>query len=190
VSTQSDSLKALRDMNDDELLEHLRLTRRKLFEIRFQQATGQVENHRQIRDLRHEIARTMTVQIEAQRQPAFEGPTGPAGLGAPPGRAPRKSPRPGPSLARHPSASESSVAEGAKPAVPSVARHPSTPESSVAEGAKSAVPSVARHPLAAEAQEPVSESAAELPAPPARRVRRTRAAALPVDDESVENGDE
>ncbi|HEV3123446.1 MAG TPA: 50S ribosomal protein L29 [Candidatus Dormibacteraeota bacterium] len=56
----------LRDMSADELDEHLRQQRRKLFEVRFQQATGQVENHRQIRQLRREIARVMTVQIQAR----------------------------------------------------------------------------------------------------------------------------
>jgi large subunit ribosomal protein L29 len=64
----------LRAMSPDELDEHLRQQRRKLFEVRFQQATGQVENHRQIRQLRREIARVMTVQIEAHAaaHPAVE----------------------------------------------------------------------------------------------------------------------
>lgn len=67
MSKRTEALKALRDMNDAELDEHLRQQRRRLFEMRFQQATGQVENHRQIRDIRREIARTMTTQIELQR---------------------------------------------------------------------------------------------------------------------------
>jgi large subunit ribosomal protein L29 len=67
VNKRAESIKALREMNDAELAEHLRVQRRKLFEIRFQQATGQVENHRQVRAVRREIARTMTVQIEAER---------------------------------------------------------------------------------------------------------------------------
>ena len=66
MSRQVEAVKALRDMSADELAEHLRQTRRKLFEVRFQQATGQVENHRQVRELRREIARTMTLQIEAR----------------------------------------------------------------------------------------------------------------------------
>ena len=33
---------------------------------------GQVENHRQVRELRQEIARTLTVQIEAERRAAAE----------------------------------------------------------------------------------------------------------------------
>jgi large subunit ribosomal protein L29 len=67
MSKQQERVKVLRDMSEDELVEHLRLQRRKLFEVRFQQATGQVENHRQVRELRRELARAMTVQIEARR---------------------------------------------------------------------------------------------------------------------------
>ena len=67
MSKQTEAIKALRDMTDAELGDHLRQQRRHLFELRFQQATGQVENHRQIRDTRREIARTMTVQIEIEK---------------------------------------------------------------------------------------------------------------------------
>ena len=83
MSKRTEALKMLRDMNETELVEHLRLQRRRLFEMRFQQATGQVENHRQIRDIRHEIARTMTMQIELQRvvhaaEPVEAKPAAPA----------------------------------------------------------------------------------------------------------------
>ena len=67
MSKRAEAIKLLRDFTDAELEEHLRQQRRKLFELRFQQATGQVENHRQVREVRREIARTMTVQIELQR---------------------------------------------------------------------------------------------------------------------------
>jgi large subunit ribosomal protein L29 len=67
MSKDSDALDKLRDLSDEELQTHLLAQRRKLFEIRLQQATGQVENHSQIRHIRREIARAMTVQMEAQR---------------------------------------------------------------------------------------------------------------------------
>ena len=67
MSKQLERVKVLREMSPEDLMEHLRQQRRKLFEVRFQQATGQVENHRQVRELRREIARAMTVQIEARR---------------------------------------------------------------------------------------------------------------------------
>ena len=67
MTQRHEVLDTLRKMTDDELLDHLRQQRRKLFEVRFQQATGQVDNHRQVRVIHKEIARAMTVQMEAQR---------------------------------------------------------------------------------------------------------------------------
>ena len=67
MSKNDTGLDKLRGMDDDELHAHLMAQRRKLFEIRLQQATGQVENTAQIRQIRREIARAMTVQMEAQR---------------------------------------------------------------------------------------------------------------------------
>jgi large subunit ribosomal protein L29 len=64
VSKNVEAVNALRSMNADELDGYLRQQRRRLFEVRFQQAAGQVENHRQLREIRREIARTMTLQIE------------------------------------------------------------------------------------------------------------------------------
>jgi large subunit ribosomal protein L29 len=73
MSKRTDHVEELRAMGDDELADHLRQQRRKLFEVRFQQATGQVENHRQIRLLRGEIARIMTVQIQSAAPVAARG---------------------------------------------------------------------------------------------------------------------
>ena len=67
MSKHDEGLDKLRGMTDDELHTHLMAQRRRLFEIRLQQATGQVENTSQIRQIRREIARAMTVQLEAQR---------------------------------------------------------------------------------------------------------------------------
>lgn len=67
MSKQVEAIHALRVMNAEELDQHLSEQRRRLFEVRFQQTAGQVENHRQIREIRREIARTMTVQIELVR---------------------------------------------------------------------------------------------------------------------------
>lgn len=74
MSKAVEALTALRNMTADDLDDHLRRQRRRLFEVRFQQATGQVENHRQIREIRREIARTMTVQIELARGHAIAPP--------------------------------------------------------------------------------------------------------------------
>ena len=67
MTKTADALNELRRMTVVELDDHLSKQRRRLFEVRFQQATGQVENHRQVREIRHEIARAMTVKIEIER---------------------------------------------------------------------------------------------------------------------------
>jgi large subunit ribosomal protein L29 len=67
VTKQAQRLAALREMTPEELDAHMRQQRRRLFEVRFQQATGQVEDHQQIGEVRREIAQAMTVQIEARR---------------------------------------------------------------------------------------------------------------------------
>ena len=67
MTKRAETLHRLHDMTAEELETHLKETRRKLFEVRFQQATGQVPNHRQVRELRREIARTLTIQLSASR---------------------------------------------------------------------------------------------------------------------------
>jgi large subunit ribosomal protein L29 len=67
MSKHAEALDKLRDLSDEELHTHLLAQRRKLFEIRLQQATGQVENTAQIRQIRREIARAMTVEMEGRR---------------------------------------------------------------------------------------------------------------------------
>jgi large subunit ribosomal protein L29 len=72
MTKANDANHALREMTPEQLDEHLQQQRRKLFEVRMQQATGQVENFRQIREIRQEIARTMTVQVEAANAEAAQ----------------------------------------------------------------------------------------------------------------------
>jgi large subunit ribosomal protein L29 len=67
MTKQAEAISELRRMTVTELDDYLVKQRRRLFEVRFQQATGQVENHRQVREIRHEIARAMTVRIEIDR---------------------------------------------------------------------------------------------------------------------------
>ncbi|MGH7723783.1 MAG: 50S ribosomal protein L29, partial [Candidatus Dormibacteria bacterium] len=64
MTTRAVALDSLRALSGDELALHLREQRGQLFQVRLQQTIGQVENHRQIRAIRREIARTMTVQVE------------------------------------------------------------------------------------------------------------------------------
>jgi len=51
----------LRELPDDELLNRLESQKEELFNLRFQMATGQLDNPMRIKDVRHDIARILTV---------------------------------------------------------------------------------------------------------------------------------
>ena len=51
----------LRELGDAELLEKLRESKEELFNLRFQQATGQLENHGRMRAVKKDIARIYTL---------------------------------------------------------------------------------------------------------------------------------
>lgn len=54
-------------MTDDELVEKLRETRKQLFSLRFQHATGQLDNPRKLSLIRRDIARIMTIKSEREQ---------------------------------------------------------------------------------------------------------------------------
>ena len=54
----------LRNLSPDELQQKLAETRKELFNLRFQSATGSLENTTRLRHARREIARILTVQLE------------------------------------------------------------------------------------------------------------------------------
>jgi large subunit ribosomal protein L29 len=56
----------LRDLTDDELGRKLADTRKELFNLRFQSATGALENSARLRLAKREIARILTVQNQRQ----------------------------------------------------------------------------------------------------------------------------
>jgi len=51
----------LRDMTEDELLDKLKGFREALFNLKFQHATGQLENTAQLNKTRKNIAQTLTI---------------------------------------------------------------------------------------------------------------------------------
>jgi large subunit ribosomal protein L29 len=51
----------LRELADDELLARLEAQKEELFNLRFQGATGQLDNPMRIKEVRHDIARILTV---------------------------------------------------------------------------------------------------------------------------------
>jgi large subunit ribosomal protein L29 len=56
----------LRELTNDELTERLRESKEELFNLRFQMATGQLNNNRRLRTVRQEIARIYTVLRERE----------------------------------------------------------------------------------------------------------------------------
>jgi large subunit ribosomal protein L29 len=58
--------KDLRDLTDDELARKLHETRQELFNLRFQSATGALENPARLKLAKREIARILTVRTERE----------------------------------------------------------------------------------------------------------------------------
>jgi large subunit ribosomal protein L29 len=56
----------LRDLTNDELERKLSETRQELFNLRFQAATGALENSARLRLAKREIARILTIQRERE----------------------------------------------------------------------------------------------------------------------------
>jgi large subunit ribosomal protein L29 len=51
----------LRDLDDAKIVEQIATFRKELFGLRFQQATGELENTAKLRTMRRELARTITI---------------------------------------------------------------------------------------------------------------------------------
>ena len=56
----------LRGMDDDKLVDELRKAKEELFNLRFQSATGQLDNHGRLRAVRKDIARIYTEMRERE----------------------------------------------------------------------------------------------------------------------------
>ena len=56
----------LRSLDDERLVEELRKAKEELFNLRFQSATGQLENHGRLRAVRRDIARIYTTMRERE----------------------------------------------------------------------------------------------------------------------------
>jgi large subunit ribosomal protein L29 len=56
----------LRDLSDTELAEHIATSRRELFGLRFQHATGELDNTAGLRRAKREVARALTVARERE----------------------------------------------------------------------------------------------------------------------------
>jgi large subunit ribosomal protein L29 len=56
----------LRELSDEELVLRVREAKEELFNLRFQMATGQLDNNRRLRTVRHDIARVYTIMRERE----------------------------------------------------------------------------------------------------------------------------
>ena len=56
----------LRKHEDERLVEELRQAKEELFNLRFQSATGQLDNHGRLRAVRRDIARIYTIMRERE----------------------------------------------------------------------------------------------------------------------------
>jgi large subunit ribosomal protein L29 len=56
----------MRELHDDELATRLRESKEELFNLRFQTATGQLDNNRRLRTVKHDIARIYTILRERE----------------------------------------------------------------------------------------------------------------------------
>jgi large subunit ribosomal protein L29 len=66
------TVRELRDLGETELFERLESDKEELFNLRFQLATGQLDNPMRIKQVRHEIAQILTIvrerDLEAERE--------------------------------------------------------------------------------------------------------------------------
>ena len=61
-------IKDIRDLNPDEQAQKLQSLKEELFNLRFQHATGQLDNPMRLRQVKKSIAQIKTVQREAELQ--------------------------------------------------------------------------------------------------------------------------
>jgi large subunit ribosomal protein L29 len=59
-------VREIRDLGELELMERLESLKEELFNLRFQLATGQLDNPMRIKQVRHEVARILTVLRERE----------------------------------------------------------------------------------------------------------------------------
>jgi large subunit ribosomal protein L29 len=65
-------VRELRDHSDEELIARLESSKEELFNLRFQLATGQLDNPMRIKDVRHDVARILTILRERDLERELE----------------------------------------------------------------------------------------------------------------------
>ncbi len=59
-------VKEIRELSNEDILAKIKESKEELFNLRFQQSTGNLEKPSRIRDLRHQVARLKTVLRERE----------------------------------------------------------------------------------------------------------------------------
>ena len=62
----------LRELPDEELLARIEAAKEELFNLRFQLATGQLDNPSRVKEVRHDVARIATVLREREIETELE----------------------------------------------------------------------------------------------------------------------
>ncbi len=75
----TEQLSELRSLDTDELGVRLKQARRELYELRFKLAVGQLENNREIRKARKDIARILTVMHQSRFEEGAPAESGTGG---------------------------------------------------------------------------------------------------------------
>ena len=70
----------LRELPDDELVVRMDAAKEELFNLRFQLATGQLDNPARMREVRHDVARIATVLREREIELELEALEGEEGI--------------------------------------------------------------------------------------------------------------
>jgi large subunit ribosomal protein L29 len=82
----------LRELTDDQLLERAESAKEELFNLRFQLATGQLDDSSSIKKIRHEIARIATLMRQRDIEEDLEARAVAAEAGTEPGTEPGEEP--------------------------------------------------------------------------------------------------
>ena len=66
VGSKNLSSESLRELSEEKLVDELRKAKEELFNLRFQSATGQLENHGRLKAVRRDIGRIYTIMRERE----------------------------------------------------------------------------------------------------------------------------
>ncbi len=66
VGSKDMSAESLRELSEEKLVDELRKAKAELFNLRFQSATGQLDNHGRLKAVRRDIARIYTIMRERE----------------------------------------------------------------------------------------------------------------------------